>query len=69
MTRTYRLTVERTLVVEIEGDLAEPAARERAALAMVEDLARHPLSPADVTVDAVPDAQAAGRPAPDLRLR
>lgn len=69
MKRTYRLVVERTLVVEIESDAPESAVRARAAMAMIEDLARHPIDSAQVSVDALPDAQAAGKPEPDQRLR
>ena len=69
MKRTYRLVIERTLVVEIDSDEPESAVRARAAMAMVEDLARRPIDPAQVSVDALPDAEAAGKPEPDQRLR
>lgn len=46
--RRYRVTVGRTLVIEVAGEGDEGAARQRAAKALIEDLARSPLAVSDV---------------------
>lgn len=51
--RRYRVTVSRTLVIEVEGDGDERAARLRAAKALIEDVARSPLSVTDALVEPV----------------
>jgi hypothetical protein len=51
--RRYRVTVGRTLMIEVEGDGDERAARLRAAKALIEDLARSPLSVTDALVEPV----------------
>jgi hypothetical protein len=51
--RRYRVTVGRTLMIDVEGDGDERAARLRAAKALIEDLARSPLSVTDALVESV----------------
>jgi hypothetical protein len=53
--RRYRVTVERSFVVEIAGEGDERDARVRAAKALIEDLARSPFGITDPLVEAVAD--------------
>lgn len=49
-TRRYRVSVGRTLVIEVAGEGDEGAARQRAAKALIEDLARSPLATSTVEI-------------------
>jgi hypothetical protein len=51
--RRYRVSVGRTLLIEVEGEGGEREARLRAAKALIEDLARSPLSITDATAEPV----------------
>lgn len=51
--RRYRVSVGRTLLIEVEGEGDEREARLRAAKALIEDLARSPLSITDAAVEPV----------------
>lgn len=51
--RRYRVSVGRTLVIEVAGSGDEGAARKRAAKALIEDLARSPLAVSDVEISPI----------------
>jgi hypothetical protein len=51
--RRYRVTVGRSLVIEVAGEGDEGAARQRAAKALIEDIARSPLAVSDVEISPI----------------
>ena len=51
--RRYRVTVGRSLVIEVAGEGDEGAARQRSAKALIEDIARSPLAVSDVEISPI----------------